>query len=411
MPRNLCFYFEVHQPYRINLPGDSVDNLNDVLQGPSGDNPAYTYGNYNLFTKAAKNCYIPATGMWLTLLAKFPELHLTLSISGTFLEQCLEYGDIGAEVLKGFQDLVATGQVELLNETYYHSLASMLDEREFINQIIQHRQIIQQLFDYSTKNFRNTELIYNNRVAQIVQSLGFGATVIEDATNGKLAKVRNNSPVELESNIFYLCQQSAIAQPSSSLTLLTKDYDLVSQFFSIRHHTTAEMVERTLTNQDSLVGVFTDFEVFGEHNYIGDQVFEKVHDYIEELHKLNFKFLTVNEAKNHFQTQNLPVYDCPDSISWTNSWHNLVSWRGNEFQETAFEQLSQTLIQSQKWQIDTNSQDKYNFWQKLTTSDHFYYMADLPGPDGIVHQSFNAFSSSKEAYEVYTRVLNWLPQS
>lgn len=407
MPKNICFYFEVHQPYRVNEPNSESEN---IFEGPKGDNPIFTYGNYNLFCKAANNCYIPATAMWLKLLQEFPNLSITLSLSGTFLEQCLEYGDIGTQVLNSFRSLVKTGQVELLAETYHHSLSCLLDTEEMIAQIKKHMSIIKELFDYIPKNFRNTELIYNNQVAHVAQKLGFGATVIEDASNDIITKVRMSPPDFFDNSQATSKKELQAAVTNKSLILLTKNYELVSKFFSIRHHATQEMVDLTLASLDNFVGVFTDFEVFGEHNYIGDDVFNKVRSYIFELEKLEFDFLTVEQSREFYQNTDLPVYDCREFISWTNSWHNLVSWRGNEFQEAAFAKLLQTLPQVKLWQDDIAKQSQYQTWQKLTTSDHFYYMSDLPGPDGIVHSSFNAFPSHFEAYQTYIKVLDWIMQ-
>jgi hypothetical protein len=51
------------------------------------------------------------------------------------IEQFREYAP---EVIDSFKELVATGCVEILAETYSHSLASLVDEGEFKKQVKQH---------------------------------------------------------------------------------------------------------------------------------------------------------------------------------------------------------------------------------------------------------------------------------
>ena len=46
------------------------------------------------------------------------------------------------EVLESFQALVATGGVELLGETFHHSLAALADQEEFRAQVELHRRAI-----------------------------------------------------------------------------------------------------------------------------------------------------------------------------------------------------------------------------------------------------------------------------
>ena len=60
---------------------------------------------------------------------KYPKFKISYSFSGILLEQLQE---CAPEVLRSFQKLVNTGNVEVLDETYYHSLAFMYSKPEFI---------------------------------------------------------------------------------------------------------------------------------------------------------------------------------------------------------------------------------------------------------------------------------------
>src|SRR5690606_40889577 len=61
------------------------------------------------------------------------------------------------DVLESFQKLVATGHVELLNETYTHALCALKSKEEFYDMVEKHQQKIKTLFNgYTPKIFRNT---------------------------------------------------------------------------------------------------------------------------------------------------------------------------------------------------------------------------------------------------------------
>ena len=147
----ICLYFQVHQPKR----------LKKYTYFDIGSNHCYedTATNREIFLKVAHKCYLPTNELLLKLLNKYPgEFKIAFSLTGVFLEQCRLYSP---ETLNSFKRLVATGQVELLNETYYHSLSFLFSPEEFKHQVEQHRQLIKEEFAYSATTFRNTELIYN----------------------------------------------------------------------------------------------------------------------------------------------------------------------------------------------------------------------------------------------------------
>ena len=68
---------------------------------------------------------------------------MALSISGTVIEQMERHRP---DVLESFQELVASGGVELLAETYYHSLAFVHSNKEFDRQVEMHLQKLEDVF-------------------------------------------------------------------------------------------------------------------------------------------------------------------------------------------------------------------------------------------------------------------------
>lgn len=75
--------------------------------------------------------------------------------------------------------MVATGRVEIVAETYYHSLAFFYSLPEFERQVAKHREKIQQLFGVETRVFRNTELAYNDDLAKWADEYGFDGILAE----------------------------------------------------------------------------------------------------------------------------------------------------------------------------------------------------------------------------------------
>ena len=175
--------FEVHQPFRIDknftedlARGRSPEELFDVYFN--------TTWNREIFTRAADRCYRPANRIILEnidqLKSERRRFKVAFSLSGTFLEQCELWAP---DVLDSFKQLVKTGCVEFLCQTYFHSLSSLFSEKrsEFIEQVSMHQERIRDIFGQKPQIFENTEFIYNNSIAETVSRLGFRGIFTEGA--------------------------------------------------------------------------------------------------------------------------------------------------------------------------------------------------------------------------------------
>jgi len=119
---SIIFYFQVHQPFRLRKDYNFFD---------IGKNHFYEddKANREILNKVAEKNYIPMNKLLLELIKEYPgEFKVSFSISGVALEQFELYNPY---VLELFQELAATGQVEFINETYYHSLAFLFSKKEF----------------------------------------------------------------------------------------------------------------------------------------------------------------------------------------------------------------------------------------------------------------------------------------
>ena len=84
-------------------------------------------------------------------------------------------------MIESFKELVATGSVELLAETYSHSLASLVDESELKKQVKLHADLMKEVFGVKPVTFRNTELIYSDEIGDMVARMGYKAMLTEGA--------------------------------------------------------------------------------------------------------------------------------------------------------------------------------------------------------------------------------------
>ena len=197
----VCFYFQVHQPFRLRrYPVFDIGRNHQYFDDQK---------NAEVMRKVAGKCYLPTNRVLLELIHKHPgQFKVSFSISGVCLEQMQLYAP---EVLKSFQDLAATGQVEFLAETYYHSLSFLYDKEEFRRQVQRQVETVQRLFGQTPKAFRNTELIYNNELAWHIEQMGF-TTVLSEGWDPVLGW-RN-------SNFVYR------SKTTNNLKLLMKNYRL-----------------------------------------------------------------------------------------------------------------------------------------------------------------------------------------
>ena len=146
---SLCFYFQVHQPYRLRHYSFFDIGKDHFYEDAEA--------NRSIMEKVARKCYLPMNELLLKLIRRENgRFKVAFSISGVALEQFAQYKP---EVIDSFRRLVNTGCVELLSETYAHSLASLYDLEEFAEQVKLHDRMIGDCFGVTPEGFRNTELI------------------------------------------------------------------------------------------------------------------------------------------------------------------------------------------------------------------------------------------------------------
>jgi alpha-amylase len=377
----VCLYFQVHQPWRLRRY-----NYFDVGREHRYFDDA---GNREILHRVAGRCYLPATAMLERLLRKHPRFRVALSLSGCLLEQLAEFSP---EVLRALVRLTATGRVELLAETSHHSLAWLASREEFEAQVVLHRQKTLETFGVAPRVFRNTELIYADALARFLEEQGF-AGVLADGVTPLLG---DRSPRHLYE-----------ASTPGRLPLLLRDYRLsddVAFRFSNRGWSewplTAEKYEQWVAGSEGdVVSLFMDFETFGEHQHRDTGIFEFFEEWVAlRLKRRGTAFLTPSEAI-------LPrrgALSAPRELSWADEARDLSAWQGNDLQRDALK----TLFALERRVQAAGSPALLSDFRRLTTSDHFYYMATKSASDGEVHAYFSPYESPYEAYIAYMNVVS-----
>ena len=384
MKKSICLYFQVHQPTRLRLY-----RFFDIGK----DSHYYDdFANRTILRRVADRCYLPMNAQLLEMIkAGKGKFKLAFSISGSFIEQCERHCP---EVIDSFRALAATGCVEFLSETYYHSLASLTSATEFKHQVLKHKALIEQTFGVSPVTFRNTELIYSDAIGEAVYEMGFKTMLTEGAKH----VMGWRSP-----NYIY----SGAKAPKLKLLLRNAPLsDDIAFRFSDRSWnnwplTSEKYVSWLQAAEGEIVNLFMDYETFGEHQKSESGIFEFVKALPAAVAASGeFEFVTPKEAARKHAS--VGALDVPDPISWADEERDLSAWLGNELQNDAFAKVNSL---NEKLGI-VNSEQLWSDFGHLQESDHFYYMCTKFFSDGAVHKYFNPYDTPYEAFINYMNVLS-----
>ncbi len=383
---SVCFYFQVHQPFRIRNYSFFDIGKSDIYEDDKK--------NEEIMNKVADKCYIKTNRKMLELIKRHNgKFRISYSISGTAIEQFEKYRP---DVLQSFIDLANTGCVEFMAETYSHSLSFVYSKNEFVRQVKKHGEVIKKYFNQTPTIFRNTELIYNNELAVFIAGMGYKGIICE----GVDRLLQGRSP-----NYLY----KPVGAPALKLLLKNhllsddiafrfsdknwKEFPLTAEKFTTWAHSVAGCGET--------INLFMDYETFGEHQWESTGIFDFLDRLPAEIFKHpDFNFKTPSEVVAAYPTRD--TYDAHNFTSWADTERDLSAWLSNSMQREAIGH-----IYSLEERIHaTGDPDLLNVWERLQTSDHFYYMCTKFWNDGDVHKYFSPFDSPHDAYMFYMNVFS-----
>jgi alpha-amylase len=397
---SVTLYFQIHQPFRLRKY-TAFDNDTQYF-----DNAM----NAQIVRRVAERCYVPTNRLLLDLIRSHGgKFRLALSVTGTALEQFESYAP---EVLQGLHALAQTKCVEFLGETFHHSLAALHSEGEFREQVELHRKMIKRLFGQMPTVFRNTELIYSNRIAALAADLGFKGILAEGwepALNNRSAAFVYRAILAGGGRSAERREEEDGAVANQPLHLLLRNHRLSDaiayRFADQRSPEYPLTVEKfaTLVSQigGRLCNLFMDCETFGEHQGEATGIFRFLRELPGRLLEQN-TFATPSELLAGEEIETAGELDVPSAISWADESRDLGAWMGNAMQNNA---LAECYALEAKVKAKDNARLVAD-WRKLTTSDHFYYMSTKDKADGGVHGYFRPYDSPYDAYINYMNVVD-----
>ncbi len=380
---SVIFYLHIHQPYRVRRY-----RIFDICKGK------YYWDikkNKEILDRVVRKSYLPTTNILIDLMKKYEKFKVSFSITGTVLEQLMEnkYNN----VIDNLRKIVDMGG-EVVDETYYHSLSFLYSEEEFKEQVKMHNEIINDVFGYDPKIFRNTELVYSNEIGKMVEKMGYKGILAE----GHEKILKNKSPAFIykgkDINLKILLRNYRLSDDIAfRFSLYTwEEFPLTADKF-------AQWVSAYNGNGE-VVNLFMDFETFGEHQWHETGILEFLKHVPKEIlkHKDN-EFITPSEAIRKYKAKE--EVDVPFISSWADTERDLSAWLGNDMQKYALH----SVYALEKDVKESNNKYLIEEWRKLQISDHFYFMCTKWFADGDVHKYFNPYETPYDAFINYMNIL------
>ncbi len=388
---DVCLCFEVHQPLRLRKDffwgGSPMRRIEpDQLSDFYFDDPE----NRRIFDRVAEKCYLPTNEIILEEIMRRRDsdrpFKAAYSLSGVFLDQCERYNPA---VLDSFARLVDTGMVEVLEQTYHHSLASLYEDgKEFAEQVRMHRERVWDAFGTRPRIFENTELLYDDRIARIVEGMGYAGIFAEGVVAPPNHVYRPEG-----------CER---------ISLLLRDYQITDDMgfrFSARwwneYPLTAEKYASWIAAKPGeCVNIFCDYETFGEHQWADTGIFEFLKFLPGEVLKWeHLRFSTPSDVvENNPALETIRV---PNTTSWADIERDTSCWLGNALQWACYS-YHRRLEGPVK---ESGDRSLLEIWRTLGLSDHLYYAFTHGGGPGEVHNYFSPYGSPYDAAITFFAVL------
>ena len=382
--KSVCFYFKIHQPNRLKRY-----RFFDI----GNDHYYYDdFANDEIVSRVARMSYIPMCETLLRMIEKTGgAFKCAIAITGTAIEQLQVYVP---ELLDLLKKLAATGCVEFLSETYSHSLASLEDPEEFLRSVKAHDDMVKALFGVKPVTFMNTELIYDDDIALLINSMGFHTALTEGAKHVLGWKSPN----------YVYC-----ASTCPSLKLLLSN-DKLAEDISMNFNNpawdeyplTADKYMNwiaALPEQEQVVNLVFSMDTFGTFIPAETGIFNFMEALPRFAAERGIRFATPSEvAKSLKAVDELAI---PYPVSDVDEARDVSAWRGNDLQREA---LAKLYGAAERVSLCSDRRLKQD-WEYLQSSDHFYYMSTKNKADGASHAAFSPYDSPFAAFTNYMNVL------
>ncbi len=363
--RNICFYFQIHLPYRLK-------RYRFIEIGQDH----YYYDDFQIEERIrayVEQSLLPANRTIAEMIrSSNGKFRCAFTISGVTLDQLEHYAP---EVIDSFKDLAKTGCVEFMAEPYAHSLSSVFDATEFERQLKLHADKIEILFGKRPSSIFNAELIYSDEIGEIVSKMGFKTMLIDEAKHILGWKSPN-----------YVYSHSYLPK----LKLLVRNHklsdDIAFRFSSLS--LTAENFTNWiagLPEGDNVINLGMGYEALGitQPAYTGIFEFLKAIPYHAMEHQMNLMLPSELSKKN----ESAGPLSVPFPISWVGNDKDLTPWTGNDLQNEAIAKLYAV---GERVRMCTDK-PLLRDWLILQSTDHFRYMSHKDAWGTNYESAYDAF--------------------
>jgi alpha-amylase len=381
---SVSLYFKVHHPFSLKM-----FNSKEVGAGVCYEDVAADEGAIN---NLADECYLPANNIILSAIEKTKgAFKVNFSISGILIDLLERYRP---DVIDSFRELTDTGCVEILAETYYHSFSFLYSKKEFDKQVEKHSALVEQLFNVKPQVFRNTELIYSNKLAEHIAALGYKGILCEGVS--RILENRSPNKIYIAPGLdeFALLLRNASLSDDISFRFDDASWD--------KHPLTADKFAEWVNThpaETDVINLFMDYETFGIHKKTETGIFDFLEALPGEVLKYNnTNFTTASAALDSFTP--LDNYDVPKTISWEDKTKECCVWCDNMMQNNTLKKI----YSLEKMVMYAGDAQLTEVWRRLQAADYFYYMAHTACNKNHQHYE-NPFETPGKVFQYYTNIV------
>jgi alpha-amylase len=384
---SICLHFHVHQPQWLrHYTFFDIDHDHFYEDRER---------NLTILNALSEKCYLPANRMILDIIKRHEgKFRIALSITGVLLDQ---FENHRGDVLDSFMRLADTGCVEFIGETYYHSLAFLFSLREFREQTTLHKKKIKMLFGRTPRTFRHTEFIYNNDLANIVESMGYHSMLA-----GSMDSVLGwRSPN-------YVYQPAGCRKLKLLLRNRRLSDDIAVRFMDTQWSEYPLLADKyanwihTMGDTGDVINLFIDYRIFAEREREDKGIFDFMRSLPGEILKHpGFTFLTPAEIAKTLDP--VAQLDVKENIASSDAENNLHEWLGNSLQKDAITSLYSIEAKLRRWKDG----GFLHTWRLLQEAENFHCMHTGKRADDDGMDTFsNPYSSPYDAYINYMNIID-----
>jgi alpha-amylase len=350
--KKICLNIEVHQPMRFQTYRFSeIENNHNYYDD---------YENEYFIKKLSEKYLLPSNRI-LSDIIHFcrKDFKMSFLFSGVVLDLFQLYAP---EMIESYNSLIDTSCVDLLPGTYSNSLMPMISEEDYQNQIELQKKRIMSLFGTNPLKSHSN---YSDK-----QSFNF--------TDPVLRIISGNAKLNYYSHY-------VISRKNQAEWLLNPKKLLI-------------LLDKFIRDGNDIINIFLRYDIYGDSVNVNSCLIEFLQLLtIEIISRSDYSFGIPEEAEINVQSESRKGILARSNINKS----QIFKYKGNEFQNNAFEELYSL---SGKVDKTDNSGIKKD-WLYLQSADHFLFMDPGIYIDNKINRDFFPYETHFLAYINYMNIL------